>query len=235
MIDESEFQMGMRRLERILHDGVQTVDADPEVRMNVCKMCNHVWRSRGDSTPKHCPACRSTLWDSDEARTVRCYRCGHTWTTTRADIVRCPACRSKKWDRETVMLVCRRCGSRWEDTVRDGAEVSCPECGVLSRSDYRAASKEKETLATVSKPHRDSALSEDALRSMWEEDGDLVRSMYLRNLGMSAEQADVIVQFDGGMTATEIACRMSMPVCDVMRIVLPYMELCESMGVRSWS
>ena len=237
MMGESEFQVGMKRLERILNESrLSTDDRDAsDGRMNVCRICKHVWTSREDKSPRLCPSCRSAFWNSDDLKTVKCFRCGHTWTTSKDEVTRCPNCRSKKWNQKTVVLLCRKCGSRWIDTLRADEDVLCPKCGLLRREDYRTTSQGKETLSNFSEPPSKIILNEDMLRRMWSENDALLRSACLRNQGISAEQADILVQFDEGATAIEIARRMSLPVCDVMRAVLPYMNLCESMGVRSWS
>ncbi len=189
MIEESEFQKGMKRLERILNERRLSKDGHDgsDGRMNICRVCNHAWASRGDAPPKLCPACRSRFWNRDDLRTVRCLRCGHSWTTTKDEITRCPNCRSKKWDQKTVALICRKCGSRWNDTLRADEDVLCPKCGLLRREDYRTTSQGKETLANFSEPPSKIALNEDMLRRMWSENDALLRSACLRNQGISAE------------------------------------------------
>ncbi|TQS78441.1 MAG: hypothetical protein A3204_05310 [Candidatus Methanarcanum hacksteinii] len=70
---------------------------------------------------------------------------------------------------------------------------------------------------------------------MWSNDDDLFREVTLRNNGFSPEQVTVIVRFDRGIPVPTIASDVSMSVSQVMNIILPYMAICESLGVESWS
>ena len=62
-------------------------------------------------------------------------------------------------------------------------------------------------------------------RSMREKEGVLVGK------GMTVDQSDVVILFDGGVPIPEIASRMSMSVSDVMDILVPYMDACEARRV----
>lgn len=237
MIDEKDYQMGMLRLERIAERSRTVHDGDDGWRVNECRLCGHVWNSAaGSERPKMCPMCRSSLWNRPNVRKVRCYRCGHEWNTALDSPVMCPSCKSKRWKSKTLSLGCCICGACWEDPLKQGVPVSCPECGVLGDKDYKVGKIHKKTLRDVT-DHRGSEilLDEGILNEMWGRDGDIFRAVCLRNHGLTSEQADIIVRFDRGEPVPDIASEMSMPVSKVMDVVLPYMELCESMGVRAWS
>ena len=237
IIDEPDFQLGMKRLENILRKNRSDVSESKSdgSTMNVCAVCNHVWKSRGGRTPKLCPACRSAHWNSQDMIENCCLRCGHKWTTSSKDAVRCPKCKSKKWNQKRVTLVCRKCGNRWDDRLLAGEDVVCPRCGKLAKGEYRSAYKERITLKNIAIPDDECCLDELVLKEMWSESDIITRSLILRNHGLTSEQADVLVSFDSGTGIPTIACKMSMSVSEVMRIVLPYMDLCESMGAKTWT
>ena len=216
----------MKRLERIVrHSRSGRVSS----RVRTCRMCGYVWESRKDSgMPKSCPKCRSTLWDSRTVGTASCRRCGHAWTTTMGRPPKCPSCGSKRWDADILTVVCCSCGRRWKSALKKDEPVACPECGELPPSGYRVESAEIPDSG-------EAPLSEAVLEAMWKVEDDLDRAVFLRNIGLTPEHADVIVSFDRGDPVPDIAARMSMPVSEIMEAVLPFMGLCESMGVRSWS
>lgn len=78
-------------------------------------------------------------------------------------------------------------------------------------------------------------LNEKVLGEMWGTEGDYYRVVLLRKRGLTPEQADIIVRFDKDESIPDIASSMGISVSTVMNSVVPYMELCESMGVRSWN
>ena len=238
MIDENDYQMGMKRLGRIVEQNRSVHEADDRWCVNECRLCGYVWNAEnGGERPKVCPMCRSSLWDREDAKKVRCHRCGHEWITSSGrDPVMCPSCKSRRWKRKKLPIICNRCGERWNDQLKDGETVCCPVCGPLGPGEYRLGKTRRRSLKDVANPERTGMeLTEDMLRDMWKEDEDLFRVVRLRNSGLTSDQADIIVRFDRGTMVPDIAIQMSMSVSAVMDVVLPYMALCESMGVRSWS
>lgn len=237
MIDEKDYQMGMLRLERMVERNRTVHDADERWCVNECKLCGYIWNSEsGSERPKVCPTCRSSLWDRPNVRKVKCCRCGHEWITSCESPTMCPSCKSRRWKNKLLPLECCKCGSRWEDTLKKGVKVTCPECGVLGEKEYKIGKIHKKSLREVT-DHRNSrvSLNENILDDMWSRDEDIFKAVCLRNHGLTSEQADIIVKFDNGESVPDIAADMSMSVSAVMDVVLPYMRLCESMGVRSWS
>jgi predicted Zn-ribbon and HTH transcriptional regulator len=224
--------MGMRRLERIVMQGQSGAVSKRPHNVRACRLCGHVWESRKEGgEPKNCPKCRTSLWDNRKVELVACRRCGHTWATTIAHPSKCPSCGSKRWDVESLTVVCVKCGCRWNSSFRNGEAVCCPKCGELEPEGYRVDSARR----SRGRSHEGASLSEGMLKAMWEMDDDLERALLLRNNGLTPEQADAIVSFDRGASVPDIAARMSMPVCEVMDAVLPFMSLCESLGAKSWS
>ncbi len=221
--------MGMRRLGRIV---IQTKSCEATGKVRSCRLCGHIWESKKSSgEPKCCPKCRSSLWDRQAVGTVTCRRCGHMWSTTMEHPPKCPSCGSKRWDADILTVVCASCGRRWLSILRKGDSVRCPVCGELGPGGYHIEGAKRS-----GRPRRmEVPLSEDILLVMWRMDNELNRAVFLRNSGLTPEQADVIVSFDRGDSVPEIASRMSMPVSEVMESVLPFMGLCESMGAKSWS
>ncbi len=225
----------MRRLERIVRQNKVAEDSKGRKRkVNACRLCGYVWKSRGKGDgPKNCPRCRTTLWDDENVSKVACERCGHSWATTKGRPPKCPSCGSKRWDEEVLTVVCNSCGRSWRSHLRKGDPVYCPQCGALGPGEYRTESIRKTARKAE---HVDGVpLDERALRAMWGMEDDIRKAVFLRNIGLTPEQADVIVSFDRGVLIPDIASRMSVPVSEVMGVVLPYMRICESMGARSWS
>ncbi|WII07991.1 hypothetical protein PED39_02005 [Methanomassiliicoccales archaeon LGM-RCC1] len=237
MIDEKDYQIGMLRLERIVERNRTVHDADDRWCVNECKLCGYIWNAESESErPNVCPMCRSSLWDRPNVRKVMCYRCGHEWITSSESPMMCPSCKSRRWKNELLPLECCRCGSTWEDTFKQGVPVTCPKCGVLKPEQYKVGRIHKKTLRDVTE-HRNNrvSLDESILKEMWGIDEDLFRSVCLRKHGLTSVQADIIVKFDRGESVPDIASDMSVSVSTVMDVVLPFMRLCESMGVRTWS
>ena len=235
MIDESDYQIGMKLLERIIKQNRSSKGIDDSGMMNECKLCGYVWNTRkGENNSKLCPSCRSSLWDRSDVREVRCNRCGHAWITAKKNPPKCPDCGSKRWEAETIKIICSKCGMRWDDQMREGRPIVCHVCGELGPDDYIFGRARKGTLKDVTK-NRTSLMNKDVLIEMWSNDDDLFREVTLRNNGFSPEQATVIVRFDRGIPVPTIASDVSMSVSQVMNIILPYMAICESMGVESWS
>ncbi len=235
LIDENDYQIGMRRLERIINQN-QSCESTDNNPINQCKLCGYVWNTGGnDEKPKICPLCRSTLWDCEEARKVKCLRCGYIWLTKK-NPSKCPSCGSKRWNKETLAIICKKCGMRWEDKVKDGIPISCPVCGDLESDEYKVGRIRKESLKDVTdRRKRSIPLDEKILKEMWDTEGDLYRSVLLRKHGLTPEQADIIVRFDHDESVPEIASSMGISVSEVMDSVIQYMKLCESLGVKSWN
>ena len=166
----------------------------------------------------------------------KCNRCGHEWITACESPMMCPSCKSRRWKNRMLPLECCRCGTRWQDALKQGVPVKCPECGPIGSDEYKVGKIHKKTLRGVT-DHRNNpiSLSESILREMWDTDEDLFRSICLRNHGLTSVQADIIVRFDRGESVPDLASDMSVSVSTVMDVILPFMKLCESMGVRSWS
>lgn len=237
MIDENNYQIGMRRLERIIGPNRSYEGSDDCNQINECKLCAYVWST--DSKEKRsqvCPSCRTTRWNCEDVREVRCLRCGYDWITSRKKPSKCPSCGSKRWDKETLPIICKKCGMRGDDKMKDGDPIICQVCGDLSPDEYRIGKTRKDSLKDVMEREKCGIpLNEKVLGEMWGTEGDYYRVVLLRKRGLTPEQADIIVRFDKDESIPDIASSMGISVSTVMNSVVPYMELCESMGVRSWN
>ncbi|MBR2255042.1 MAG: hypothetical protein IJ856_04410 [Candidatus Methanomethylophilaceae archaeon] len=172
---------------------------------NVCRMCGHVWKMNvNGKVPKVCPSCRSTLWNRQGAKEVRCVLCGHSWTTMLDEPLRCPSCKSKRWNRAYTP-------ADTADPYQSDGRLTGQEMAFRRRM---LTLFDRDTLDAL---HRS--------RSMREKEGVLV------GRGMTVDQSDVVILFDGGVPIPEIASRMSMSVSDVMDILVPYMDACEARRV----
>lgn len=237
-MDEEGYQKGMKRLGRMAVQNAPMEKAGEEMRSNQCKLCGYVWKTgMDDDVPRVCPECKTSLWNRKGARKVKCKRCGHTWATTTKAPAMCPSCKSRRWKSATLTIVCKRCGSSWDDTLKKGDIVSCPACGVLFKDEYSVCKPRKVSLKNVTDPKRKKTvpLTEKTLRDMWKEENSMYKAVLLRKCGLSQEQADIIARFDSGEYVPEIAVDMRIPLSRVMDSVIPYMELCEYLGVRSWN
>ena len=235
-MDEWEFQLGMERLRNMVSDAPASHIGDEEsVGKNVCRMCHHTWSSQGKSKPKVCPKCRSTLWDCDTAKRVVCYRCGYGWVTVKSHPTKCPSCGSKRWEQKMLRITCNKCGQHWEDPLKEGSSVTCPSCGILGSGDYTINRIRVKSLAGTLGSGRDSLLDEELLRGMQTAGDELQKTLFLRRNGLTSEQADIIVMFDRGDNVPSIASLLSVPVSQVMDVVIEYMRVSEAMGMKSWS
>ena len=216
----------MKRLDRICRsEGDDSVSG-----INVCSVCGNVWSSRcGGSSPKTCPSCRSALWNRSGVRKANCFRCGHIWITSGSRPLRCPSCRSRLWYRKELTITCLKCGKVWTDPVHKGCGVTCPSCGLLSRKEYSVSAKHPDDSGSGG---AEGILTECIIAEMQSMEGTISRTLYLRNKGLTPLQADIIVRFCRGESVPEISSRMLLPVAETMRIVLPYIELCDSGGME---
>ena len=230
-----EFQLGMKRLERILNtwdmNGATHQKSDSgEYEVNECRICGHIWRTRSDSVPKTCPACRTSLWNREGVKEKRCYRCGHIWHSSLENPARCPSCKSKVWNRENLRVTCRRCGSKWESPLKNGCDVVCPTCGRLDPDDYSISARIFKRRVEIPKEMNE-GLTPDVITEMHSIEGDLFRSMFLRDRGLTPLQADVIVLYDKGIPVSKISSEMGVAVSDIIMMIVQYRHLMESMGV----
>ena len=232
-MDELEFQLGMRRLQRILGRHSTMIDSDvvvdSKIEIHECKLCGHVWTTRPDRVPSICPACRTSLWNRDGITTKRCYRCGHTWHSSLDNPARCPSCKSKVWYKEELRITCKRCGSKWQSPLKDGMEVICPQCGKLDAKGYSVSARTFERKTDVQKEVHD-GLNTQVIRKMRTIDGDIFRTMYLREHGLTPLQADIIVLYDKGIPVSTISAEMGVAVADIIPVVNQYRRLVETMG-----
>ena len=82
---------------------------EPKTKMLMCHNCSHVWNSQVES-PKRCPKCQSARWN-ESLRTVKCQRCGHSWTLRGDKEPKyCPSCKSIRWKESPKAYECPKCG-----------------------------------------------------------------------------------------------------------------------------
>ena len=227
---EKGYESGMLHLALIAERGRAAGDGDSRLRINECNLCGYVWSARGGcGRPKVCPECRSSLWDRPDVRKAVCCRCGHEWITDSHPVM-CPSCKSRRWENELLPLECRRCGIRWNDALKRDDPVTCPKCGILGAGEYKVGKIRKKALNNKGSP-----MDEKVLKEMRSIDKDVFIAACLRNHGLTPDQADIIVRFNRGESVPCIASDMSVPVSAVMNAILPYMELCESAGMKARS
>ena len=230
-----EFQLGMKRLKRVLNtwDAANTIHRKNDTGdfgVNECRVCGHIWRTRSGSVPKTCPACRSSLWNRDDIQEKRCYRCGHVWHSSLDNPARCPSCKSKVWYREILAVTCKKCGSRWESPLKNGYDVTCPKCGQLDTKDYSVSSTRSPEGGIEVFDGKNQGFTPEAVVKMRTIEGDIFRSLFLRECGLTPLQADVIVLYDKGIPVPKISSEMDVPLSNIIPIVVRYRHLMESMG-----
>lgn len=230
MIEESEFQIGMKRLENIVRSfrSFSAEDRSEDVRkINVCNVCGHTWKVRAKHPhPRLCPKCRSSFWDSSMVARYKCNRCDYEWRSESLP-VRCPSCRTRTWNSPQLDVSCRICGHQWKDPAKVFYRLRCPVCGdsdseSIVISPRKDSYEEAQDIRTV--------LTEETVRASWLVEDPYFRTVTLVNRGLSPKNANIVVRFDNGSTATAIALEMSIPICDVMSVISDYSELIESMG-----
>ena len=223
-MDETEFKDGMEKLSRIVrsnHENIPAAAVDRQLR--TCKICGYRWDARtGFSRPRLCPSCRSTLWDRDDVRKVRCFRCGHIWTTSLAHPLRCPSCASDRWYLETVEMRCRTCSSKWLDPLPAGRVPECPQCGPVGRKGISVISQ-KDTAPKKNSLGRVRPLPE--LYGMFlNRGGAVVDEGVMICQGFTAEQAGILHEFMCGSGAVDIARRNRKTLAEVLDVVSPYVS-----------
>lgn len=75
------------------------------VRRRHCLRCQHRWLSQGEIPPRHCPHCKTELWqvaplvgEKISARSHECLRCSHKWLSKTEILPRiCPHCKTHLW------------------------------------------------------------------------------------------------------------------------------------------
>ena len=227
-MDEYEFREGMDRLARIVETNREgersSTERHPYACM--CRMCGHRWNPRTDSVrPRACPACRSTLWDRRNARTVMCFRCGHEWVTSMSHPLRCPACASDKWYLDKVEIRCRICSSRWLDPLAAGKVIRCPVCGPVDRSEVRFVFGKSKTQKKTVVPRGKGAPPAELYRSFADFGNEVVEQEEMVGWGFTPEQAEILHEFMCGMGTVGIAGRHRKSLSEVLDIVSPYISV----------
>ena len=221
-MDESEFKDGMERLSRI----VQANRGRANGALCTCRVCGHRWNARTDARPRICPACRSTLWDRKNARTVRCNRCGHEWMTSLPHPSRCPCCASDKWNLKTVGVRCRRCSSLWYDPLSAGKKPECPRCGPVDRSEVLPITKRSKIQIRKAGQNKGGSSPYPELYGLFLEcDSAVVAEDVMIGWGFTSEQAGILHEFMCGTGAVEIARRRGKTLAEILDVVSPYVSV----------
>ena len=228
MIDETNFHIGMKRLEKLAQSSRRDSDkVSNERKINVCNICGHRWKAcLNHPHPRVCPKCRSSYWDHDDIKHYECFRCGHKWLSARVP-VRCPSCRSRTWGTRRLNVRCKVCGAHWKDPVWVDGKMQCPECGNDDRDGIIISPSKMGEHGILS---RNSTLNEDLIKGMRSANGPYFKTVFLVRNGLSSEHAGILVRLDGGSSATSIASEMALPVADVMTVVSAYIDLFQTEG-----
>ena len=210
MSKEKSYCIGISNLQDVADKVADGGIKGPAKRVNYCQICGRTWESDPErGRPKACRFCRSVRWDDVEGSKKVCKRCGHEWIARSDAPVRCPSCLSKIWDVPEVVVECSRCDIAWKDPFGPGDSIWCPNCGTIPKADAKVLRKTKRFLENSAGETSISRmmLTEQMLRDMWQADG-AKRVMILMINGMPQEESEMIVRFDGGESAVDIAIDM---------------------------
>ncbi len=230
-LDESTFQEGMARLIRMTH---QNGHSGPSARespekvgdFHICKMCNHVWKIRkSNPNPKSCPSCHSTIWNSPNARKIRCARCGHEWITNLKHPAICPNCRSRTYDLPTLMVRCKICGRRWEDAMNQ-SDATCPNCGKIPRDSVKILPRIEDMVANdkVEPRKKPLSISREDVDSLSKQPDDYSRFVYLNKIGLGPTEADILIRYMNEQKPVDIALELDIPLGIVFETIVPYID-----------
>ena len=234
-MDESTFQEGMARLIRMTHQNGHSNPSDKGSPnkvgdFHICKMCNHAWKIRkSNPNPKSCPSCHSTIWNSPNARKVRCARCGHEWNTNIKHPTMCPKCKSRTYDSQTLVVQCKICESRWEDTMNHD-RVNCPNCGIITKENVKILPRMEDLVSRDEPKQRKNPLlinSED-ISILSQQTDDYSRFIYLNKIGLSPTEADILIRYMKEQKPVEIALDLDIPLGFVFETIVPYIDATET-------
>lgn len=234
-MDESTFQEGMARLIRITNrnkqNGGAVADSPEKVgEFHICKMCNHVWKVRkSNPNPNSCPSCHSTVWNSPLARKITCARCGHEWKTNIEHPTMCPKCKSRTYDSQTLIIQCKNCGTRWEDTMNSDM-VNCPTCGTISKLNVKILPRVEDTVSEDVPRLRNEPLlinREEFVKLSMQSD-DYSRFVYLNKIGYSPSEADILIRYMNKQKPVNIALELKVPLGLVFETIAPFIDAAES-------
>lgn len=221
-MDETEYQLGMARLIRIanrLKEKRPVVQSPEKVGdYHVCKLCGHSWKVRKSSPePKSCPSCRSTMWNDQFARSIICARCKYGWTTNREKPVMCPNCKCRTYDIPELRIKCRRCGSIWMDKMDwQSTEVICPICGQIPKKEVTVIKNKQQTTPPE--------VTDEQATCLKEQPDDYSKYVYLKKMGLTPTETDIIMLYLNKVKPVEIALRLDVPLGLVFETIVPYLD-----------
>lgn len=255
-LTSEEYERGMISLQYIVRrsmgseaDGVQGNRAiRGPIGKNACVICGYTWVPADSSvTPVHCPACRSSLWNSTGLHRHVCRCCGHRWVSRKERPTRCPECRSRAWDVETRTYECSDCGFSLEyradrkvpsrrprcDSSRWGHGYTrhiCRRCGYIGllqpgvpgRCPLCYTTLSADTGRTISRDIRTTLHVTDGMIEILDKadtvDQDACVSALVGS-GASDDDAEIMVRFRRGMDEISIARDMDISFGRVISVV----------------